>query len=222
MTKRAIRFGVYDTALYGWTLAACVLSDAEQKTKFVEKTCGDGAWNLSTVMTDGIPRYNTRTLTATLECSEGTRDERQELISDIVNQLDGLEHKIVLPDYPSHYLVGLVHVAVDYNDMAHASVTITATCQPWLYREAETVVTLAARSTEQTATLRNSGRLVVVPTITITGDAADVTLKYGNYSMAMSAGTYTWTTLVLTPGNHDLTYSGTGEITITYREAVLR
>lgn len=222
MKKRAVLFENYDTALYNWTLTGCKLSDPEQKTKYVEKVCGDGSWDLSTAMTDGIPRYNGRTLTVTLECSEGTRDERQELIGHLVNQLDGLEHFIVLPDYPSHYLFGRVKVTVEYNDLAHCAVTISANCGPWLYRSVETVVTLTAQAEKQTAYLRNTGRRVLVPQITITGDDADVLLEYGGNSASASAGTYKWPTLVLLPGNTALTYSGTGVVTITYREAVLR
>lgn len=222
MKKRAICIGNYDTALYGWTLASCILGDAEQKTNFVEKVFGDGSWDMSTALTDGIPRYKTRPLDVTLECSEGTRDERLELIGHLVNTLDGLEHKIVLPDYPSHYLVGRVHVKQDYCDMAHCAVKISAECQPWLYRAAETVVTATAKTAAQTMEIRNNGRLVMVPRITVTGDNADVLLVYGTASQAMRAGSYTWPTLVLAPGVHKLQYSGTGTITISYREAVLR
>lgn len=222
MTKRSVCFGAYDTALYGWTLTGCQLGDAEQKTKYVEKVGGDGSWDLSTALTDGVPRYNDRPLTVTLECSEGTRDERQELIGSLVNQLDGLQHDIILPDYPSHYITGRVHVAVEYNDLAHCAVTITGTCAPWLYRMVETVVNLTAATDKQTANLRNTGRLVVVPDITITGDDASVLLEFNEVSVAMGAGVYTWPQLALAPGNNVVTFSGSGEVSITYREAVLR
>ena len=222
MEKRTIQFGKYDTALHGWTLTGYTLSDPEQKTNYVEKPSGDGSWDLSTVMTDGRPRYKDRTLTATFEHSEGTRLERQEIISEMVNELDGLEFRIVLPDYPSRYITGRVHVGLSYNDLAHAAVTVTAVCRPWLYRVRETAVTLRAKTAKQVAAVRNSGRLAMVPKITVTGDAAEVLLEYGASSLALSAGAYEWTAFVLTPGNHALTYSGTGAVEITYREAVLR
>lgn len=222
MEKRTFLIGAYDTALYGWTLTGWSLSDPEQKTNYVEKPDGDGSWDLSTVLSDGLPLYKDRTLTVTLECSEGTREERLESISYMVNLLDGLVHDIVPPDYPSHYITGRVHVAQEYNDLAHAAVVITAVCNPWIYRKTETVVTLTAGTAQQLQKLKNHGRLAVVPKITVTGTGADVLLTYGAASIALTAGVYEWPALVLTPGNHELHYSGSGTVKITYREAVLR
>lgn len=222
MIKRTLKIGAYDTAAHGWTLTpGWKLSDPEQKTKYIEKSGGDGSWDLSTAMTDGLPRYKDRSLTATLECSEGNRTERERCIAAMVNQLDGLEWRIVLPDRPGYYLTGRIHVAVNYSDLAHASVTITANCAPWLYKQEETILTVTAGDTKQSAVLTNSGRLAVVPTITVDSDA-EILLEYGNNSTALSAGTYEWAALLLTPGNHPITYSGEGKLTFTFREAVLR
>lgn len=220
MTKRTILFGQYDTAGHGWTLAGWKLSDPDQKTKYVDKTGGDGAWDWSTVMTDGLPRYKDRSLTVTLECSEGTRADREELISGMVNQLDGLEWEITLPDHPNHYLEGRLHVAENYSDLAHASVTVKGTCRPWLYKKKQTVVTLPPVTTDQTYNLTNAGRLALVPALNVSG--GNVRLKYAGASIELSAGTYEWPVLLLTPGTHTITYQGTGTLTITYREAVLR
>lgn len=220
MLKRTILIGEYDTASHGWTLApGWKLSDPEQKTNYIEKTGGDGSWDLSTALTDGIPRYKVRSLSATLECSEGTRDDRERLISVMVNQLDGLEWQIVLPDHPGHYLTGRVHVAVEYNNPAHAAVKVSATCAPWLYKKTETIYTLDLHTNEQSAVLTNSGRLTVVPQITVVGEAL---LEYGTDSIALSEGTYQWPSLLLTPGAHPIIYSGEGKMTFTFREAVLR
>lgn len=220
MTKRTILFGLYDTAGHGWTLTGWKLSDPEQKTKYVDKTGGDGAWDWSTVMTDGLPRYKDRSLTVTLECSEGTRADREALISGMVNQLDGLEWQVTLPDHPSHYLEGRLHVAENYSDLAHASVTVKGTCRPWFYKKKQTVVTLPPVTTDQTYNLTNAGRLALVPALNVSG--GNVRLKYAGASIELSAGTYEWPVLLLTPGTHTITYQGTGTLTITYREAVLR
>ena len=220
MTKRGITIGAYSTAAHGWTLTGCVLSAPEQKTNYIEKTAGDGSWDLSTAMTDGIPRYKVRTLAATLECSEGTRADRLTLVAEMINQLDGLTWQIVLPDHPQHYLVGRVHVAEDYNDNAHAAVTVTAHVEPWLYKAQETTFSLTATEDEKTVVLPNGGRKVLVPLLTVTGS---VLLKYGAASISLTnAGSYEWPTLLLTPGNHTLTYSGNGALVVRYREAVLR
>ena len=111
MEKRKITFGDYNTAVHGWTLTGWTLSPAEEKTNFVDKVGGDGSWDLSTALTDGIPRYRDRQLTATFECSEGTRTEREAKIKEMVNRLDGMREDIKLPDDIDHHINGKLHVA---------------------------------------------------------------------------------------------------------------
>ena len=226
MKKRTARLGTYDTASHGWTLSGCVLSDPEQKTNYVDRPGWDGTWDVSTVLTDGIPRYKDRTLTLMLENSQGDRAAREKTISEMVNQLDGLEWQIVLPDYPDHYLQGRVHIQVNYSDLAHAMVTVTATCQPWLFKAMERIVVLDAPITSSTDAstfyLLNDGRKVVTPALTITGTAY---VKFNGYVWNnLSAGSYVLPEIRLTPGLNELMYAGStgGKLTITYREAVLR
>lgn len=221
MTKRSITFGKYNTAANGWTLTSWKLSDAQQKTHYIDKPGGDGSWNFSTTLTQGIPRYANRQLAAFFECSEGDRLSREALIRDMANTLDGMEVDIYLPDDPYHYVRGLLHVAREYNDMAHARVSVTAVCDPWKYADVETVLTLTATTSQKTATIVNGGRRAVVPVLRVDGSGASITLKYGQTSVALSTGTHKWPDLLLTPGSHDLTYSGSGSLVVTFREAVL-
>lgn len=213
--------GGYNTATNGWTLTSWKLSAAEQKTNLLDKPNGDGSWDFSTALTEEIPRYKDRTLTATFECSEGTRTERAATIKQMINTLDGFREVILLPDDVDLYIIGRIHVASNYNALAHASVTVTAICEPWKYSTDETTVTLTASTTEQTAVLVNDGRRAVVPTLTVEGTGASVLLKYGSASKSFSAGTYQWPDLLLKPGSHPVKYSGTGKMVLTYREAVL-
>ena len=133
MAKRKMAFGTYDTADEGWTLCpGWVLDPPQQKTNYIDKVGGDGSWDMSTAMTGGIPRYSDRNLTATFETSDGNRELRESMIRDMVNALDGYKMEIELPDLPAYYLMGRVHVARNYSDLAHASVTVTALCEPGL------------------------------------------------------------------------------------------
>lgn len=225
MKKRTVKIGDYNTAGCGWTLTSYTLSDPEQKTTYVEKTGGDGTWDLSTVLTDGIPRYKDRTLTATFECSKGTRDTRERLISDMVNTLDGLVWPIVLPDHPEHYLAGRVHVKVKQNSLAYAAVEVSATCEPWFYSSREKVVEVTEISaTKRSVQLVNNGRRAVSPSFVV-GGASLIRLWYGDLATTLKgAGVYEWPVMVLTPGAHTLEYLGNTDssLTIIYREAVLR
>ena len=220
MAKRGFLIGDYDTAAEKWTLTAWALSDPQAATNLVDVPGRrKGPLDLSTALTDGDPVYGSRTLTASFECSEGTRLEREDKISDMVNALDGWRLNIVLPDDPYRYITGRVSVARKYNDLAHASVSVTATCEPWRYNATETAVVLTATATARTATLLNRGRLAVVPLLTVAG--GEVKLVYGAHSWALSPGTYALPDLLLAHGESVVTYSGAGTMTITYREAVL-
>ncbi len=135
MIKRRFIFGEYPTADYGWTLTGWRLSSPEVKTNYVNKPGGDGSWDLSTALTDGIPKYSDRTLTATFELSEGDREYREIIIRDMVNTLHGQRVHITTPDDDGYHLVGRVFVAREYSDLAHAAVTVTAVCEPWKYAD---------------------------------------------------------------------------------------
>ena len=221
MAKRGLIIGTYDTVLNQWTLApGWKFSDPVLVSKYVDVPGRrKGPLDMSTALTDGDPVYGSRTLTAILESSEGTRLERKSRIDIMTNWLDGWTANIVLPDDEQHYIVGRVSVACLYNDLAHASVQVTAVCEPWRYNKEETTVVLTSTATAQTATLPNQGRLAVVPLLTVTG--GDVLLVSGGSSWALSPGTYALPDLLLPQGGKAVTYSGVGVLTFTYREAVL-
>lgn len=219
MQKRTVKIGDYDTAQHGWTLNKFTLQSPALKETYVDKPGGDGSWDLTTTTTGGIPRYNNRSLEIRLECSEGDREHREKLINDLVNSYDGLEWRIVPPDRPEHYITGRVHIGVEYSDLAHAAVSITATCEPWLYKARESIVELTAASTVRRSYIHNSGRKAVAPVLTVTGS---VKLGFGVYSTQLTDGMYEWSPLLLTSGLNELEYSGSGTITLTFREAVLR
>lgn len=223
MQKRKIIIGTYDTALEGlWTLTEWALGKAEAQENYANIPGHNGPLDLSTVLTDGEPYYGSRAFEAVLESSEGTRLEREERINQMINKLDGWRFNIILPDDTLHYINGRVRVERLYNDPVHASVRISATCDPWRYNNSETIVGLTATSAEQTASLINNGRMSVVPTITVTGT---VTLTFGTgeetRSWTINAGEHILGDIYLKSGAAPLTYRGTGQIILKYREAVL-
>lgn len=224
MQKRTIVIGTYDTARDGlWLLSALTLEKAVAHESYTDVPGHSGPLDLSTVLTDGEPYYESRQFEAVLESSEGTRLEREQRIDHMVNLLDGWRFNMILPDDPLHYINGRVSVEKLYNDLAHASVRVTATCDPWRYNNSETVVGLIATTAEQTVSLKNTGRLSVVPNITVTG--GDVRLVFNangeERSWALSPGEYLLADIYLKTGSVPLRYSGTGQITLRYREAVL-
>lgn len=220
MVKRSIIFGTYDTAQDGlWTLSALKLSKSAQVQNFLTVPGRRAPLDCSTILTDGEPYYESRSLEVTLESSEGDRLEREDRINLMVNLLDGFSMNIYLPDDPVHYLVGRVQVSPEYNDPAHCAVKVTAVCEPWRYSVAETVVSLTPTTDRQVVKLVNSGRLSVVPDLIVGSGGAF--LQYGANTLTPGTGHFVWPALYLTPGVHELTYGGPGTLEIRYREAVL-
>lgn len=141
MDKRQLILNNYKTAEDGlWTLASCKITKAAQVQNFVSVPGRFAPLDLSTVLTDGQPYYGSASLSATLESSEGTREERQQRIEQMVNLLDGYTMQIIHPDHPDRYLVGRVQVSPDYNNLVQARVQVTAVCEPWFYNAAQTTV----------------------------------------------------------------------------------
>ena len=222
MKKRAFIFGSYNTATEGWTLTSWKLSPPVLKSQYIDKPGGDGSWDLSTALTDGLPRYSERTLTATFELSTGDRASREQAIRKMFKQVNGQRLNLVTPDDTDYYITGRVSVVKEYSDLAHAAVTVTAICDPWKLAFAEKTHTLTAKTEQQTVNLGNSGGRAEVPTIVVQGIGVIVKLSHNDTSISLTPGTYKWPELVLMPSKITrLGYSGSGEITITYAEAVL-
>lgn len=223
MQKRKIIIGTYDTDVDGkWTLSAWELSRAVAFESYADIP-GHGQLDLSTALTDGEPYYENREFTATLESSEGTRLEREQRINDMVNSIDGWRLNIQLPDDTAHYITGRIRVEKLYNDQAHCAVQVKAICEPWRYSVTETVVKRTATTAEQTVVLTNKGRRSMVPRITVAN--SDVRIKFtastGQKNINVTPGNHNYVDFYLKPGTMSVTYSGTGTITFTYREAVL-
>ena len=219
MEKRQLILNGYKTAEDGlFTLASLKITKASQVQNFVDVPGRFAPLDLSTALTDGEPYYGSATLEAVLESSEGTREERQARTDEMINTLDGYLVQIIHPDHPGRYMRGRVQFFPEYNDLVHCRVTVFAICDAWLYSSAEKVITKSLTATAQTVNLPNTGRLSVVPTISV---SANATLVYKDKTWTLGKGTHQLPELYLTPGTHAVTCSGSGTVAFTYREAVL-
>jgi len=220
--RRGFIFGDYRTATKGWTLASWSFPEPDTQTSYIEVIGRiKGPIDSSTVLTGGDPRYGSRKLTVKLEHSEGNRLERETIITEMVNRLHGQSVHIVFPDDPTRYAVGRLSVHKDYNDPAHAAVSVTAVCEPWRYSQEERRISLLAVEEEAMVVLHNAGRCLLVPEIVVTGGTSRVVLASGEKTWTLTAGTYRLPELTLPRGNTILTYQGLGDITISYREAII-
>lgn len=219
MRKRCLKLGDYVTSVPGFTLCSLALSPAVYRAVRETIPGMDGDADCTDLLT-GHAVYNSRTLTAVLELSEGNRMYRKGVIEDMLNRLDGHQMQIVLPDDPCRYLTGRVHVEQQYNDMAHAAVKLTAVCEPWRYDRNDRVYLLQNDALPQRIKLRNQGRKTVCPTF-ITGAECIVQTDSGVMHTADNAGTYQWDDILLAPGTTQIMHSGGGTLEIHFREAIL-
>lgn len=215
---------VYDSAFHGqWTLTGYSLTSPEKVTNLVTVPGRDGELDLAYALT-GEPTYKSRRLTIRLENSDGKKADREALITDLYNRVEGRYLRIHLPDDETHYLAGSVHVNVLYSDMNHCAVEIICTVEPWKEATEQVFMDLEASSAEQIVILQNHGGRRVIPTISAYADgaAAAITVSCGTWSAQPTAQTITPEELSM--GYLDtktLTYSGTGHLVIRWQEANL-
>lgn len=178
MQKRQLILDTYKTAEDGqWTLASCKITKAAQVQHFEEVPGRFAPLDLSTILTDGQPCYGSAQLDAVLESSEGTRAERQERITEMVNLLDGRSVKIVHPDHPDGYMVGRVEIRPDFNGLAYSQVTVSAVLEPWRYNAEETRVTASLPHYEE------GKNLLDIPDASTSGTAAYHQIMLGDFEL---------------------------------------
>lgn len=219
MQPRYLQFGDYVTSVYGFTLCNWSLSPASYRAIRETIPGVDGVIDCSEWLT-GHVIYDSRTLTAVLELSDGDRLYRKSVIDDMINRLDGQQMRIVLPDDPCRYLTGRVHVEQQYNDNAHAAVKVTAVCDPWKYDRDERIIRLTNDAQTQDAVIRNRGRKTVCP-VFATDSSFTVLAESGDVHSADKAGAYQWDDVLFSPGRTELIFSGSGILEIRFREAIL-
>lgn len=215
---RGVKFGDYHT-YEDWKLIlnAKNISPPSPKIVKVQVDGRDGDINLSRTLT-GEMKYENREASFTFLVTEGSQEEREELINSIVNLLHGNELKIIEPDDLDHYLIGEIVVTKTTNDKAYGTIEISADLEPYRYSISEVNRTITASETKVDVVLNNTGRKTVTPTLTVDGV---VNLEFGSSSASLETGTYKLSNLNLRSGATVVTISGTGFVVFTYREAVI-
>lgn len=220
MNLRGLKFGAYHTA-DDWNLILHekTLTPPEPKTNYVSVPGRDGDIDLTEALS-GLVNYRDRTASFNFILVNGSHEDRDELITEIVGVLNGQRLQIIdTDDYPDYYMTGRFTVKSVMNNNAYGTIQLEAVCNPWRYAINPVSRTVNVSSTDGTVSvvLTNSGYKTVTPSITVTGT---INLTYGTTTVALSAGTYTLPGLLLFPGANSISVSGSGSITITYTEAI--
>lgn len=177
----------------------------------------DGVLDLTEALT-GEVTYGVRSISFVFLLTEGTYQEREDLLHEIVGYVNGQRRKIITDDDSDHYYIGRCEVKSVTNNNAYGKFTIEVSADPWYYSVAETVNTYTATSTASTITCVNNGIRSVTPTLVVTGD---INITYGETSVALETGTYKLSGFKFASGSTSFSLSGTGTLTVKYREAIV-
>lgn len=206
---------------YDWRLILTgkEITPPEPKTNRVDIDGMSGTLDLSESLT-GEVAYKDRTISATFWTDEGTRKDRERLLSEISIALHGKKIKVVEPDDPDHYFYGRVVIKSRKNILPYAEFTIEITCDPWRYAIEETVRRIYLNSpTPRNLVINYNGVKTVCPEITTTG-LIWVVID-GVTSKLTASDSYKIANLKLKHGVNTITAFGMGYFSLTYREATL-
>lgn len=193
------------------------IDPAEPRLNFIDVPGADGAKDFSESPAGRVV-FNTREITWTFKLYPG--DHWAEKYRQVSNALNGRACHITLDDDPDYYYVGRLSVDKHAADGILHTITVVAICQPYKLKHAGATTKANLTTAYSTLKLVND-RMPVVPTIVVT---AATTLLWNGNTFSLAAGTHRLLDIMLVEGVNSLqakTVSGTGTITVTYREGAL-
>lgn len=218
--ERCFLFGNYNT-WNDWGLILTAKTDLEPpkvKTNYVDIEGMSGSMDLSEALT-GEPTYEDRTFSASFCACDSSYEERRSLLDYIISAIHGRKMKIMEPDDPGHYLYGRVTIEKVSHTAFLSEFTAEMRCDPWRYGLDEMVQTIPVSSVSPVSVkIYNGGRKTVCPDILVSGQ---VTFTCCGVTSNATSGKYKVTTFKLYQGGNEIQVSGSGALTLIYREAVL-
>lgn len=208
---RTIKFGDLDSYEdLGLVRKDVEIGAPKPKTDSVEVEGADGVLDLTEYF--GEVLYDNRTIKMEFY-AEPTSESFHEVFEDLYNKLHGKKMHIALSEEPGFYYVGRVTLDKWKTNDKTGAITISADCEPYRYKAAETVkaVTVSGTKTETFSNLRKR----VVPAFEL---SAAMQIKQGTSTYSASQGTWSDNRLYFVEGDNQLEFTGTGTVTVKYQE----
>lgn len=196
----------------GLILSKCEIEPASPKTNYIEIPCADGSIDLSEA--NGEIKYNNRNVKFTFSVINENFEEKK---MEICNLLNGVKCKITLDKDADFYFLGRCTVGEHKKEKKIGNITISAVCNPYKYRQNETIRTYNLDGEEKTITIEN-GRKSVVPIIE---NEQDLKITFENKLINLKAGKNMSPNLILKFGMNTIKLLGNGEVKFTYQEGEL-
>lgn len=182
------------------------------QTNYIDVPGRNGSLDLSTYLT-GEVAYSNRSLRFKF-VGDGSRETVLTLIDEMM-LYHGHHLQITIDDYPEWYYEGRATIA--YTDHGHyVEFEMSVNAQPFCYSFKPKKYELYVTESKQIA-VTNVGQSII-PTITVD---SDMTISSGGVSVTLSKGVYKPLPLRLPHGATIFVITGTGNIVIEFKEAVI-
>lgn len=199
-------------AYFGLDLVRCAFSSAKRKRNLVGVLGADG--DVDYMKGLGEPTYESRTLQAEFTIIGRPED----VVARLQDEVEGVTIPIILPDDPNRYVTGDAHISQAVMKPG-GIVVITAICQPWRLSIVPVTHRIAASEDAKTFTWFNFGKRTAVPELTVSDE--DVTIRSGDVSWILTAGTHLLPELAIPGGGSVSVVISGGSMIAEYQEAIL-
>lgn len=189
------------------------ISAPEVKTSYVEIQGADGSLDF----TEAFGRVNYKNRKINLSFAYiGFLDDFPTKFSEIQNLLHGRKTEIIFDNDPEYYYKGRCSVDKWSIDKAMGTFNISIECEPYKYREHETVLQYDINNSRRIL-LANDG-MITYPTFL---SDSGMGIECDGIKCEIEANKETLTEILLYTGINELNVSGTGHLTIRYQEGSL-
>ena len=211
----------------GWT--GITLGFPEAKTYEQDVPGADGTLDLTEAICGDV-KYKMRSLSLEFETPDNDFFEWAELISAIANYLAGQKMRIILDTDPEFFYSGRLSIDVEKTDRAKGKLTLSGDVDPYKYEKYSSLedwlwdpFNFNTGTAREYKDIRVDGeyslvisgrRKKVVPTFEC---SAPMQVTYGGQDYDLPVGKSKVFEIWIGEGEHVLTFTGTGTVSIDYR-----
>lgn len=199
-------------------LSSVEISPATPKETYIDIPGADGSLDLTEA--HGEVKYADRTVKMVFTMNPGSdlsESAWEAKKTEVSNALNGTACHITFDKDPDYYWQGRCRLDSYTTNKRLRQFVVVATVRPYKWKQQETVASYNLYSTAQTVKIKNA-RKSVCPVIECSDS---VKIVFNGSTFNYSAGTHKNLDIRFVEGNNQLTISGTGTVTFTYREGDL-
>ena len=204
------------SAYYDWgiVLTKASIPLPSIKTSSVDIKGANGILDLSEVLTGDVC-YSNRDIKLTFSLMEDM--DYNSTISNIANYLHGKKVTIKLTNDDEYFYSGRSAISQwDYSP-GKGALVISMSADPYKYSVTESNVFVNLNNETKSLTLPNM-RMRVTPTLVVTGS---VTMTFEGNTYTLQTGEQQLLNFLLSEGDNNVSFSGTGTVKINYRQGAL-